>query len=258
LTTGIGALALIAAIYLSGRTLKVPRAAFKHIALAGFFNLAVFNICAAFSQLSGATSRTIMITYSMPIWSSVAAWLVLGDRLDKVRLLALALCVSGLTILLWPLFADGIPRSAFFAFGSAFSWTFATVYLKWADLGVDPLINAAWQLVVGAVFIAIGMLVFEGMPQVWPVSGETLVSIAFIGVIGSGFAQFLWWTIVDELPTATAALGSLLVPVVGVGGSAVILGEQPTLNDIVGFAMIFAAAACVLLQPGVRHTEMPE
>jgi hypothetical protein len=27
---------------------------------------------------------------------------------------------------------------------------------------------------------------------------------------------------------------------------------------MIGFAMIFAAAACVLLQPNVRHDEMPE
>jgi hypothetical protein len=38
----------------------------------------------------------------------------------------------------------------------------------------------------------------------------------------------------------------------------VLLGEQVTTPDVVGFAMIFAAAACVLLQPNVRHDEMPE
>ena len=110
---------LIAATSISAAaSLTVPPGAFKHIALAGFFNVAVFNICAAFAQLSGATSRAVIITYSMPIWSAVGAWLVLGDKLDKVRLIALGLCVGGLAILLWPLFADGIPRSAFFALGS--------------------------------------------------------------------------------------------------------------------------------------------
>jgi drug/metabolite transporter (DMT)-like permease len=257
-TTGIGAAALIVAIRLSGRALKVPAGAFKHIALAGFFNVAVFNICAAFAQLSGATSRTIMITYSMPIWSAVGAWLVLGDRLDRVRLLALALCVGGLTMLLWPLFADDIPRSAFFALGSAFGWTFATIYLKWVDLGVDPLANAAWQLVIGTAFIGAGMVLLEGAPHVWPLTGKTIASIAFIGLIGSGLAQFLWWSIVDKLPTATAAIGALLVPVVGITASVAILGERLTVNDVLGFAMIFAAAACVLLQPGIRRAEMPE
>jgi drug/metabolite transporter (DMT)-like permease len=49
-----------------------------------------------------------------------------------------------------------------------------------------------------------------------------------------------------------------LVPLIGVTASAVILGERLTVPDMIGFVMIFAAAACVLLQPDVRHTEMPE
>jgi drug/metabolite transporter (DMT)-like permease len=47
----------------------------------------------------------------------------------------------------------------------------------------------------------------------------------------------------------TASLGSLLVPVLGVIASTLILGERPTAPDIVGFVLIFSAAACVLLLP---------
>ena len=83
-------------------------------------------------------------------------------------------------------------------------------------------------------------------------------AIAYIGIFGVGLAHFLWWSIVGKLPTVTASLGSLLVPVVGVTASTVVLGERPTVTDMIGFAMIFAAAACVLLQPNVKHTEMPE
>lgn len=257
-TTGMGAMALMAAVWLSGRALRVPPGTFKHIAVAGFCNVAVFNICAAFAQLSGATSRTVIITYSMPIWSTVGAWLVLGDRLDRTRLLALGLCIGGLTVLLWPLLADGIPRSALFALGSALGWTIATIYLKWVDIDVDPLVNTAWQLAVGTCVIMIGMLATDGYPRIWPIGALTISSIVFIGLFGTAVGHFMWWTIVNKLPTATAALGALLVPVVGVGGSTVLLGERPTLNDLIGFALIFAAAACVLLQPGVKETPMPE
>ena len=255
ISTAIGAGALILAIRLSGRSLKVPAGSFKHIAFAGFCNVAVFNICGAFAQLSGATSRTVIITYSMPIWSAAGAWLVLNDRLDRTRLLALALCVCGLTILLWPLFAAGVPRSALFALGCALGWTVATIHLKWAGVDVDPLVNAAWQLVFGTLVIMIGMLIIEGMPQIWPIDTLTVASIAFIGLLGTGLGHFLWWTIAGKLPPTTAALGALLVPVVGVGGSVILLGERLTLSDTAGFALIFAAAACVLLQPGAKPIE---
>jgi drug/metabolite transporter (DMT)-like permease len=46
--------------------------------------------------------------------------------------------------------------------------------------------------------------------------------------------------------------------VVGVLGSAWLVGERPNVNDIIGFTLIFSAAACVLLQRNVRHDELPE
>jgi drug/metabolite transporter (DMT)-like permease len=256
--TGIGAATLVAATWLSGRSLKVPPRQFKHIMVAGLFNVAVFNICAAFAQLNGATSRAVVITYSMPIWSSALAWLVLGDRLDTLRVIALGLCICGLGIVVWPVIAAGAPLGVLFALGCAFAWMTATVYTKWAKIDVDPLVNAAWQLLFGTALITIGMLVVEGHPRVWPISSRAALSILYIGLFGVGLAHFLWWAIIAKLPTVTASIGSLLVPVVGVIASTVILGERPTMTDIAGFALIFAAAACVLLQPSMKHDEMPE
>jgi len=45
----------------------------------------------------------------------------------------------------------------------------------------------------------------------------------------------------------TASLGVLSAPVIGVLSSMLILGERPTAADFVGFALIFAASACVLI-----------
>ena len=256
--SGIGAATLFAAAIVTGHRLKVPRGEHLHVMVAGFFNVAAFQILSGFAQLSGATSRAIIITYSMPIWTTMLSTVVLGEKLNRIRILAFGLCVVGLTILLWPLFATGFPPFVFYSLGCALSWCVATVYIKWAKVKVEPLANAAWQLLFGLLFITAGTLVFEGSPHLWPIRNDTILAVLFVGVLGVGFAHFLWWTIVGRLPAITASLGSLMVPVVGVTASALYLGERLTLPDIVGFVMIFAAAACVLLQPNVKHTEMPE
>ncbi len=256
--SGIGAATLFTAVLVTGRNLSVPRGEHLHVMIAGFFNVAMFQIFSGFAQLSGATSRAIIITYSMPIWTTVLSHLVLGERLNKVRMVAFGLCVAGLTILVWPLFAGGFPPFVFYSLGCALSWAIATVYIKWAKVTIEPLANAAWQLLFGLLFIAAGTFLFEGSPRLWPIRNETLLAVLFVGVFGVGLAHFLWWTIVGRLPAITASLGSLLVPVIGVTASAVILGERLTAPDIIGFVMIFSAAACVLLQPNVKHDEMPE
>jgi drug/metabolite transporter (DMT)-like permease len=256
--TAIGVVTLLAAAFVTGHSLKVPRGEYIHIMIAGFFNVAVFQVLSGFAQMNGATSRTIIITYSMPIWTTMMSRAVLGERLTPVRVLAFFLCVAGLGILIGPLFAHGFPPFVFYSLACALSWAIATVYMKWVKAKVAPLANAAWQLLFGLGFIAAGTIAFEGSPHVWPIQQTTLLAVLFVGVFGVGLAHFLWWSIVWRLPAITASLGSLLTPVIGVTASALVLGEHLTVPDIIGFVMIFAAAACVLLAPDVSHTEMPE
>lgn len=255
---GLGAATLFIAARMSGHSLHVPRGERRHVMVAGFLNVAAFQVMSAFAQQYGATSRVIIIVYSMPIWAAALSWLALGERLDNARRLALVLCVGGLSVLIWPLLGHQIPPSIFLALGCAMSWAAATVYLKWVKATVAPLANAAWQLLFGFVFITIGMLVFDGPPRLWPLHMPALLAVLYVGVFGVGLAHFLWWAIVARLPASTAAIGSLLVPVVGVIASIVVLGEHPTVPDIIGFVLIFGAAACVLLQPNVKHAEIPE
>lgn len=256
--SGIGAITLLAAAIITGHRLRIPRGEVLHVMVAGFFNVAAFQILSGFAQLSGATSRAIIITYSMPIWTTMLSVVVLGEKLTRIRIIAFCLCVAGLSVLLWPLFADGIPIFVFYSLGCALSWCTATVYIKWAKVKIEPLANAAWQLLFGLLFITAGTFVFEGSPHLWPLATDTILAVLFVGVLGVGLAHFLWWSIIGRLPAITASLGSLIVPVVGVSASAMYLGERLTIPDMIGFAMIFAAAACVLLQPNVKHTEMPE
>jgi drug/metabolite transporter (DMT)-like permease len=255
---GLGDLTLFIAAAVMGVSLAIPRGERTKVLIAGFFNVTVFSVCSAYAQIYGTTSRAIVIAYSMPIWSAVLAYFVLGERLTKAKLAALVLCAAGLAMLIWPLARTGFPISAVFALGCAWSWAAGTIYLKRAKIRAPTLAVAAWQLFFGWLILAAGMMIFEGVPQFWVLPNRILAWIAYNGVLGMGMTYFLWFVVVERLPAMTASLGSLLVPVVGVLGSAWLIGERPSLNDIVGFALIFAAAASVLLQPTSRHTELPE
>lgn len=256
--SGIGAALLFAFAAVTGHSLRVPRGERVHVMVASLFNVVGFQIFSSFAQLSGETSRAIIIAYSMPIWTTLLSVLLLGERLNAIRGLAFVLCVAGLAILVWPLFAGGLPPSVFYALGCALSWAIATVYLKWVKVTVPPLANAAWQLLFGFFFIAAGTFVFEGYPRLWPLHSDALLAVLYIGLFGVGLAHFLWWSIVARLPAITASIGALLVPVIGVTASTIFLHERPTVPDMIGFVLIFAAAAGVLLQPNLKHTEMPE
>jgi drug/metabolite transporter (DMT)-like permease len=255
---GLGTLTLFAAARIARVPLTIARGDRRKVVIAGFFNVAVFGVCSAYAQVYGTTSRAIVIAYSMPIWAALLARIVLKERLNAVKIAALGLCAAGLAILIGPLARTGFPLGALLALICAWSWAAGTIYLKTAKIAAPTLAVAAWQLLFGWLMLAAGMLAFEGLPRLWPLPAPVVAWIAYNGFIGMGLAYFLWFVIIERLATTTASLGSLLVPVVGVVGSALILGEWPDLYDAVGFALIFGAAACVLLQRDVKHTELPE
>jgi drug/metabolite transporter (DMT)-like permease len=226
------------------------RVAAVHVTVAGLFNIVSFSILTPFAQLYAATSRVSIVVYSMPIWATLMARVFLGERITGMRAVAFALCVAGLVVLVWPLAVAGIPGGILLALGAAMGWAAGTIYLKWAQIREEPMAVTFWQLIVGFVAIVICQPVFEGPLHLWPIRATTLGALIFAGLVGSGIAYFLWFEVVRRLSAMTASLGVLASPAVGVVASVIMLGERPTLPDMVGFALILAASACVLLAPG--------
>ncbi len=256
---GIGTVTLFAAALLTGHSLKVPRDEYKHIMVAGFLNVAAFQILSAFAQTVGDTSRVVIVTYSMPIWATLFAFFLIGERLNGMRLLALALCVAGLTILVWPLFSHGFPPAVFLALGCALTWSFA---VRLYQMGEGQGRTARQCGLAVGVRLSVHRRRHLHLRRLPSICGQfptvSLLAVLYVGVLGVGLAHFLWWSIVDRLPAVTASIGALLVPVVGVIASVIFLGERPTLIDIAGFVLDLLRRGFVLLQPNVRHTEMPE
>jgi drug/metabolite transporter (DMT)-like permease len=245
---GLGMAALLAAVKLQGRSFALGRRRdWLHVIVAGMLNIVGFTMLSSFALLLAGTGRVAMLSYTMPIWAALFAWLALGERFSAPRVLALVLCATGLAIIIYPLAATGVPLGLLLALATGITWGAGTVYLKWARISGDTVAVAAWQLVVAFVFVAACVPLVEGSLHLSQASAPALFATAFTGVIGSGLAYYLWFRIVGRLPAMTASLGILSAPVIGVLSTAIMLGERPTVPDMIGFALIFAASVCVLL-----------
>jgi drug/metabolite transporter (DMT)-like permease len=246
----VGLVTLVALARARGRRIGMPRRGiWLHVVAAATLNIVVFSVLTPFAQLWAATSRVAIIVYSMPIWASLLAPPVLGERLDAIRIIALLFCATGMAVLALPLMNIGSAGGLLLALGAASSWGAGTVYMKWARLDGDPLAVTIWQLLVAVVALGFCALMLEPSLNLSPVHLPALVAFVLSGLIGSGISNFLWFDTVRRLPAATASLAILGVPVVGVLSSMVLLGERPTAADMTGFAMILAASACVVLWP---------
>ena len=249
-TAGVGAVTLLAICLVTRRSLRIPNlTTWVHVVIASLLNVVGFSLFSAFAQIAAATTRVAILTYTMPIWSVVLAWLVLGERPTRMQGVAVFLCTLGLAVLIGPLAASGIPLGLMLAVASGLSWAAGTVYLKWARIEADPIGVASWQITVAFVVIATCLMIFEGGLHLGAAHAGALFGAAYSGFAGNAIAYAMWFAIVRRVPAATASLGILGIPVIGVISTILILGERPTVADLIGFALIFAASACVLLWP---------
>jgi drug/metabolite transporter (DMT)-like permease len=250
----LGALALYALAIVRRRSLQVPRDKWPALVLAGLLNIAGFNVLMAFAQLFTTASRAVIVAYTMPLWATLFAWVFLREVPGRYQTGGLILGMTGLAILLLPLLgAPAIPTGVLFALAGALSWAAGTVYLKRAQIAAEPLALALWQLIIGALAAATGMLLFEGIPQWHALPATAVAGFTYQVVFGMALAYFLWFEVVSKLPAGVATLGILGVPVVGVVSSSLLLGERPGFADMVGFALIFSAAMTVLM-PAPQRT----
>jgi drug/metabolite transporter (DMT)-like permease len=229
------------------RSMRIPSLkVWAHVLVGSLLNIVAFSLFSAFAQLAATTSRVAILAYTMPIWAVLLAWAFLGERPNRVQALALLLCAIGLAVLIYPLAVNGIPLGVLFALAVGVCWAGGTVYLKWAQIDADQMGVGSWQMTIAAVILVVATLLLDGRHF----SGAHLdgyLATAWTGIAGNGVAYALWFTIIKRLPAVTASLGVLTSPVIGVIGSFLMLGEVPTVADMIGFALIFVASACVLL-----------
>lgn len=228
--------------------LAVPRKEWPRLIVAGFLSIAAFNVLLAFAQLAAPTSRAAILTFTMPIWATLLARVVLGEAFDRRRLLGLALGVAGLTCLGLPLIASGqFSLGLALALTASMSWALGTIVTKRWPVSAPALAVAAWQLLIGGAAAGIGMLVFEGLPVPKLLSPHVLTALGFHIVGAQALAYFLWFVVIARLPAGIASLGTLMVPAIGVLGSVLLLGERPTVTDWLGLALVIAASSTIMI-----------
>ena len=199
-TYALGTLTLAAVCVITRRSFRIPNLrTWGHVFAASMLNIVAFPLLTAFGQMATTTSRVSILAYTMPIWSVVLAWIFLGEHLTRMQTIALVLCVAGLTILIYPLTANGIPLGVVLTIIAAISWAGGTVYLKWAHIDADPVGVAVWQLVIAFFVVAGFTLLYQG--------GVGLQRRAHQGAVGDDPLRhdgnwYRLWSVVRHRPAA--------------------------------------------------------
>lgn len=248
----LGAALAFALAARAGEAAWPTRAQLPRLLLAALLNYTAWMGLATLGLLWLPAGEAAIAAYTMPLWTTVFAWPLLGERPTRRRVAGLLLGLAGVAVLV-----GARPPSASLAalpgvacvLGAAVLFALGAVLAKRLPLGLPPLAGTAWQVALGTAPLLLAAALFE-RPDVARVSAAGWAGLAYGGVFALGLAYIAWFGALRRLPASTAAVGTLLVPVVGVFGAAVLLGEPLGWRQAVALAMTLAGVALAVRDRG--------
>jgi drug/metabolite transporter (DMT)-like permease len=245
--SGVTGALVLAALALSRRqSLQVPREIWLRLALAAALNVTGWMVLMGLALVYLPASEAALIAYTMPVWASLLAWPVLGERPTLLRTLALVMAFAGLASIMG---GNGIAASEaklpgiIMALLGSIGFAVGTVLSKRRPILLPPIPGAAWQVGLGCLPVAIAGLAIESSHwgAVTPLGWVLLV----YSVVGQFcIAYVAWFAALSRLPASVAAIGTMAVPVIGIVTSAIALGEPFGAGQIA--ALIFTLGGVVL------------
>jgi drug/metabolite transporter (DMT)-like permease len=246
-TTGVLGATLLAMLALArSQSLKVERHLWPRLMLSALLNVTGWMVLMGLALLWLPASEAALIAYTMPVWASLLAWPVLGERPTVLRTVALVMAFAGLAVIMggngFSATTEKLPGIVM-ALCGAVGFALGTVLAKKLPVPLPPIPAAAWQIGLGCFPVAILGFAFE-TTHIEKVTQLGWWLLVYGTVIQFCIAYVCWFAALARLPASVAAIGTMAVPVIGVVASAVTLGEPLGLVQIV--ALVLTLAGVVL------------
>jgi drug/metabolite transporter (DMT)-like permease len=239
------------------RPLRPP--ALKYTLVIGLLQTSLFVGLVIWALAHVGAGKVAVLTYTMPFWLLLLAWVFLGERLRGVQWLAVALAFAGLLLVVAPWRLGGAFASLLAVAGGV-AWAASALVVKLLQRRehVDVVCLTTWQMIFGSVpLIVLAVLTYSSGIE-W--TAAFFGGLAYTVVFANAVAWVLWLYALRALSAGAAGLGTLSIPVVGVLAAWLQLGERPDAVEAAGMALIVGALAILAVHgtlAGRRGTAVP-
>jgi drug/metabolite transporter (DMT)-like permease len=237
-------LAIIAVV--RGQNLLPSRSLAPRLALGAATNVFAPMGLTALALLWLTVAQAALLTFSMPIWATLLAWPILGERPRLRTVIALCLGVTGLVLLMGANLGGGTETFPGVALALAAAILFALgAVTSRAPIPLPPMVSTAWLVGLGSAAMIVVGLTLNGS-EIRPLSFAGAGALAYMAVCPMALCYLSWFAALERVPAATASTGLLLVPVVGALSAAAILGEALGFREICAFVLTLGGVALEL------------
>jgi drug/metabolite transporter (DMT)-like permease len=221
------------------------RAALIASGVAGLFNIGTSWALIFWAEQFVPSGLVAVFGAMAPVWTAILAhFFVRGDRLSRLKVVALVLGLVGTALLVGaPAPSEGpnaLLATALLAV-MPISWAIAAILIARYLSRESPIAVVGVGTWVGAAFLLPFALTQVGQPQHWTLSA--VLAFAYLVIGGSCIGLVLNAWLFRKLRPTTVTLSQVLIPTQALLIGALALGEAFTLQMLLGAALVVSAVA---------------
>lgn len=190
--------------------------------------------------VSGGAGKTAILLYTMPFWTILLAWPLLGERIKGFTWLAVVLAFAGLALIVDVNDVGEKLWSSVIAVISGIAWAGSAIVTRIMRRNPDfDLVSVTtWQMIYGAGPLIIIAVLLPAPPIQW--TSVFIAALLYNIFLTSVVAFLLWFYILERLQAGMATMGTLVTPVIAIIAAAIQLGELPSLHETFGIILILS------------------
>lgn len=247
------AVAVFPAVFLLPR----PQVAWRNLAAYGLL-IGVGQFGLLFVAMNGHISPGLAsLVIQIQVFFTIGLSMHLsGERLQRVQWLALALATAGIAVIVMHTDGTTTVLGLSLIVLAALSWAGGNIVARGAGR-VNMVAYVVWSSLFAVPPLAALSVYFEGWDAVSAglrdANATAWAAVAWQAWGNSLFGYAAWGWLLARYPAATITPMALLVPLFGMGGAALWLGEGLPLWKLVAAALVMAGLAANLLWPKWRQ-----
>ena len=254
LRTVLGALCLFIVMLILKKPFSIKE--IPSLIALGLLQTAGFTGLLVWALVEGGAGKTAVLTYTMPFWTMLLAWPLLGEKLRGWQWPAALFSLMGILFILDPLHLGTDVFSMILAIVSGISWALAVILAKKLQArspNLDLISLTAWQMLFGSIPIVIVALMTHTTSIEW--SGYFIGALIYNSVFGNAIAWLLWLYALRHLSAGIATMTTTVCPVIAVIASSIELHEVIKSFELFGMSFIGISLLMISYDRIKKHKE---
>jgi drug/metabolite transporter (DMT)-like permease len=192
---------------------------------------------------------------TIPAFGLILARFYVGEAITALKIISILVGMTGV-VLIFREQLDVNGEMAFFGsiavVAGAFGASYASVLTKARGLAHHPAGLVLMQMLFGHLWLWVVAVLREGNPFTFAWTPKAAISVAYLAVVGSIIAFWLYYWLLSKIDVSRAMMIALVTPLIAVIIGAY-FGERLEMHTLAGGALILVSVFLIVVRPLLKR-----